>query len=147
MFTSCSTLGLCSLFSFAKYLELLIWSPLISSLFLCEHITSPSPLSPQAGESPLSGSRFNILRHFAYKRRILTFALTAVHNDIYELRLPKLQIISGSMPKEEKIISDAKRKQEGEEERLTLGNQIDDWWQGIKVRLDKLVRQIYSVWS
>lgn len=71
--------------------------------------------------------------------------LTPIHNDIYELRLPKFQIISGSMPKEERNLSEARKKQEGEEERLTLGTEIDVWWQEVKVRLDKLVRRLLSV--
>ena len=88
----------------------------------------------------MSGSRFNILRHFAYKRRVVTFALTAIHDDIYELRLPKFQVISGSMAKEERYLCEARKKAEGEEERLALGAEIDVWWREIKVRLDKLVR-------
>jgi 1-phosphatidylinositol-3-phosphate 5-kinase len=85
-------------------------------------------------------SRFHILRHFAYKRRIITLALTAVQKDIYELRLPKFQVISGSMPREERNLFEETRKREGDDERRGLESEIDAWWLEIKGRLDKLVR-------
>ncbi|KAF8584543.1 hypothetical protein K439DRAFT_1633470 [Ramaria rubella] len=126
------------LFSFAKYLELLIWSPILSSLSLCDHISSPTPRTPLAGDRPLSGSRFHILRHFAHKGHILTLTLTSLHDELYDVRLPKLQIISGSIPKEEKHLSDAKKRQENEEERQALETEMSDWWHEIKIKLDKL---------
>ena len=128
------------MFSFAKFLELLIWSPTLASLSLCEHTPS---ISLGTGDHSPSDSRFRILRHFSHKGRVLTFSLTPVHS-VFEIRLPKLQILSGSAPMEEKQLLEAKKQLEGEEERQALSTEIDGWWKGIKNRLDKLVSRALS---
>ncbi|KIK63065.1 hypothetical protein GYMLUDRAFT_41376 [Collybiopsis luxurians FD-317 M1] len=97
------------LFSFAKYLELLIYSPLICVLSpkLCEHI--PSSLSANLSSQSLPPERFNIVRHFATvslneqsggvgagagtipKEYTVSFKTEPIE-DIFELRVPRLQI-------------------------------------------------------
>ncbi|KAJ7172306.1 hypothetical protein C8R46DRAFT_1085479 [Mycena filopes] len=127
------------LFSFAKFLEVLIYSPAVCTLTpaLCEH-TSPSPprppISPTARSTATSSgstyttsttstsstttynpnknakptpvdppqlptSRFNIVRHFAVVRKdkrepghTVSFRISAIEDDIFELRVPRLQI-------------------------------------------------------
>ncbi|KAF5391679.1 hypothetical protein D9757_002352 [Collybiopsis confluens] len=102
------------LFSFAKYLELLIYSPLFCKLSsrLCEH-TSPSSSSPSSSSNALKGNlpseRFNIVRHFSAvscneqrggvgagavtisKEYSVSFKIDPVE-DIFEVRVPRLQI-------------------------------------------------------
>ncbi|KAH7868609.1 uncharacterized protein C8R40DRAFT_814762 [Lentinula edodes] len=106
------------LFSFAKYLELLIYSPLLCKLSprLCEH-TDPSSTSSSSTSSTRSISsnlppqRFNIIRHFSAsssendeggssgvssndgnrREYTVSFKIDPV-KDIFELRVPRLQI-------------------------------------------------------
>ncbi|KAJ3784336.1 hypothetical protein GGU10DRAFT_388377 [Lentinula aff. detonsa] len=100
------------LYSFAKYLELLIYSPLLCNLSpkLCEH-TDPSSDPPASTSSTSSNSarpvlppqRFNIVRHFStssinnrvvgssHKEYTVSFKIDPVE-DIFELRVPRLQI-------------------------------------------------------
>ncbi|KIJ54686.1 hypothetical protein M422DRAFT_24592 [Sphaerobolus stellatus SS14] len=124
------------LYSFAKFLELLLWSSVMLSLSLCDHITSSSP-STTSGY-PISDSRFNVLRHFAYKGRILTFTLKSIIMNIYEIQFPRLQIISSSVLKEEKPVIEGRKRKEGEEEKHALGIEIEEWWSGLQGRVDKL---------
>ncbi|KAJ4465387.1 hypothetical protein C8J55DRAFT_566317 [Lentinula edodes] len=106
------------LFSFAKYLELLIYSPLLCKLSprLREHTDpsstpSSSTTSTRSVSSNLPLQRFNIIRHFSAsssdnnkggssgvssidgirREYTVTFKIDPV-KDIFELRVPRLQI-------------------------------------------------------
>ena len=86
----------CSLFSFAKFLELLVYSPGIHNLSpqLCEHTTLPEkPWSP--ADTPIPRARFDIIRRFSHKGRIVTMTLTDVR-DVFEVHVPRLQILRRS---------------------------------------------------
>lgn len=133
-----------SLTSFAKYLELLIYSPAIHALQppLCEHTALPGkPWSP--ADLPVPRARFNILRRFSHKGRIVTLTLTEV-KDIFEVKVPRLQILrrKGADKKP------AKGSPEGlgppsalpSEERRALRREILRWWQGLSEHMDQLVR-------
>ncbi|KAJ3730406.1 hypothetical protein C8R42DRAFT_6170 [Lentinula raphanica] len=101
--------------SFAKFLELLIYSPLLCKLEprLCEHTDSPSTSSSSTSSGTgiptklaLPPQRFNILRHFStfpvisgisdtsgdrHVEYTVSFKLAPIE-DIFELRVPRLQI-------------------------------------------------------
>ncbi|KAF8509764.1 hypothetical protein BU17DRAFT_55907 [Hysterangium stoloniferum] len=124
------------LYSFAKFLELLIWSPIMCTTSLCEHTASSLPVS-QPGNL-LSSSRYNILRHFRRNGRTMTFTVESVEKCVYELRFPELQIISSSAPRDEKYLSDVRKKREDGEERIKIATEIEGWWNGIKEHIDKL---------
>ena len=141
-----------SLLSYAKFLECLIYSPAICMLSppLCEH-TSPPPRPWPAADTPLPLSRLNIVRHFACAGRAVTFSLSVIE-DIFEFRVPKLQILkprgsdkSGAAsihPKEESAATQAG----GEEEKKTLRREIKAWWEGVADHMDKLVSQLGPLW-
>lgn len=138
-----------SLFSFAKFLELLLYSPTICNLSppLCEHTTpAPFALSPSThNSSSLPTSRLNIVRHFASRSHAVSFSLSTIE-DIFELRVPRLQIIRGngdrsarnSMTKDDRTAND--KAGAADEEKKTLRREIKVWWEGIADRMDKLVR-------
>lgn len=126
-----------SLYSFAKFLELLLWSPILFSLSLCEHV---SPTS-------ISESRLQTLWHFTYKSYKYTFTLESIANSLYEVRFPRLQIISSVVLKEEKHLYESKRKRYEDQERQELNAEIENWWQGLKSRLDKLVGYSAFFWE
>lgn len=97
----------CSLLSFGKFLELLIYSPSLSTLkpTICKHTTSlPQPLQDSsrptvpsstaaaaANDNNLPTSRLNIVRHFAMQERTVMFSLAPV-DYVFEIRVPRLQI-------------------------------------------------------
>ena len=70
-----------SLFSLAKFLELLIYSPSLSSLdpSLCSHTAS---------------SKHDIVRHFAHSGWTLAFETSEVR-DVYEVKVPKVRMLRG----------------------------------------------------
>lgn len=134
-----------SLVSFAKFLELLCYSPAICTVTptLCEHTTPPSRLP----DFQLPKSRLEIIRNFSFQSHIVTVELSSV-DDILDLRLPRLQILrnndssigsnmtSGSSAISECAgISDAS----AEEEKKALKREIKSWWQGVSEHIDKLV--------
>lgn len=152
---------------------------------LCEH-TTPSPPPPNPSQHPPSSSsstspsashpttqphphvpesRLNIIRHFSVQHATVSFSLSIV-DDIFELRVPRLQINGGSeLERErgermEKIASSAdhhpngttKGKEGGmntgggdidvdaaEEDKKVLRREIKRWWEGITDHMDKLV--------
>ncbi|KAJ3508125.1 hypothetical protein NLJ89_g5924 [Agrocybe chaxingu] len=126
------------LFSFAKYLELLIHSPMICTLHppLCEHTTPPST------SITLPPSRFNIIRHFSTASTDITFALSTIE-DIFEIRAPRLQITRG-VEKPTPPQSSAGRKQEDSEseeepnQKKILRKEIKKWWEGVADHIDKI---------
>ncbi|KAF8797636.1 hypothetical protein BYT27DRAFT_7265512 [Phlegmacium glaucopus] len=124
------------LFSFAKFLELLVYSPTICTLkaFLCDHTTPPHQVSPD-----LPAARLNIIRHFTTASRDVSFALSTTE-DIFELKVPRLQIRRGtekaSVPqtlKEERAEDEASQKKE-------LRREIKKWWEGVADHIDKIER-------
>lgn len=133
-----------SLSSFAKYLELLIYSPAIHALRppLCEHTAfPPKPWGP--ADMPIPQARFNILRRFSYKGRIVTLTLSEV-KDVFEVRVPRLQILRRKAA--EKKSADAPRDDSKgltppSEERRTLRREMLRWWQGLSEHMDQLVRE------
>ena len=147
-----------SLLSFAKFLELLIYSPTLCALKppLCAH-TSPSPsLKP----SPLlPKERMNIVRHFSVvaspspsalqgedgdKDREVSFTLSAV-DYIFELRVPRLQMTSQrerekcSLSLEAVPGGEDKDKGDRDGEKKELRREIKRWWEGVADHMDTLV--------
>lgn len=142
-----------SLFSFAKFLELLCYSPAIYQLTpeICEHTCPPAPApgSPSHLNSDPTNItqlkwRLDILRHFAYQSHTVSVKLSAVE-DIFELRVPKLQIVrtGGSLDggSEKPTESHSKPGEDGkaDDEKKALRREIKEWWQGVAEHMDKLV--------
>ncbi|KAA1470932.1 hypothetical protein DENSPDRAFT_798498 [Dentipellis sp. KUC8613] len=139
------------LISFAKFLELLVYSPAICTLSqsLCSH-TTPPPKSWTGPDSPLPQSRLNIVRHFSTKSHTISLSLSLIQ-DVFELRVPRLQFCRGGSEKagekeKERGVSPTqlaveRKSVEGEEEKRALRKEIKDWWQGIAEHLDKLEMQ------
>ncbi|EPQ53029.1 hypothetical protein GLOTRDRAFT_139979 [Gloeophyllum trabeum ATCC 11539] len=121
------------LLSFAKFLELLVYSPLICSPSpqICEHTTSPT-----ISES-LPESRLNIVRHFSYRSHVVSFSLSLIE-EIYEVRLPRLQIIKGHGEKDDRRSIEPTRQGSLDEEKKTLRKEIKGWWQDVSDHMDKL---------
>ncbi|KAJ6550877.1 hypothetical protein DFH09DRAFT_1319739 [Mycena vulgaris] len=154
------------LFSYAKFLELLVYSPAICTLTpgLCAHTAiDPATAAGPAEAPPLPPSRLNIVRHFATRGCTVSFALTAVEGDVYELRVPRVQIAArrgarASMGKEEEaaaaaaasmrssvakddsesVASGSAAKKDGEEEKRALRREIRAWWEGVTDHVDQL---------
>ncbi|KAF7331238.1 hypothetical protein MKEN_00000700 [Mycena kentingensis (nom. inval.)] len=175
------------LFSFGKFLEVLVYSPSVANVALCEH-TNPAPPSkhsaisnrtvssastdstltptsstttpPSAASSstptqsrvtaasnsssktvvpPLPASRLNIVRHYAAHGHILSFSLTEVE-DIFELRVPRLQITRRAAEKVGKgpDASIGRVPAPVEEEKKLLRKEIKAWWESVTDHMDKL---------
>lgn len=132
--------GIFSLYSFAKFLEQLIYSPIICSITpsICEH-TSPS--SDPENASSLPSNRLNIVRHFSHRARIVSFAVSEVP-DIFELRVPKLQIIRDHVAEKSTGSSSDESHDsvsDGDDEKKVLRREIKAWWQGVAEHIDGLV--------
>ncbi|THH14287.1 hypothetical protein EW146_g6020, partial [Bondarzewia mesenterica] len=130
------------LFSFAKFLELLVYSRTICTLTpsLCPHTTPPP--QPWTGlDYPLPQSRLNIIRHFSYKSHTVSFTVSTIE-DIFELRVPRLQItrsnVANKRTEKAQEKQDSIQHSEGEEEKRDLRKEINNWWQRIAEHLDKL---------
>ncbi|KAI0631410.1 hypothetical protein C8Q77DRAFT_1218908 [Trametes polyzona] len=129
------------LFSFAKYLELLIYSPAIHTLQppLCEHTTlPPKPWGP--ADLPVPQVRLNILRRFSHKGRIVTFTLSEV-KDIFEVRVPRLQILrrKGGDKKPVNVQQELSQSPSSSpDEKRMLRREIMRWWQGLSDHMDQL---------
>ena len=129
-----------SLLSFAKYLELLIYSTAIHSSSICEHTTTQPP-----SESDPSGTRFrfNFLRHFSTDTCNTTFSL-AEERDIFQLHLPRLQICrTGDKISHPMCLDNCQGASQEEEERAVLRRQIRAYWEAVSDHLDKIVRGWY----
>ncbi|KAI0710732.1 hypothetical protein C8Q76DRAFT_678336 [Earliella scabrosa] len=130
------------MFSFAKYLELLIYSPAIHHLqpSLCEHTAFPA--KPWSGlNSPIPQTRFNIIRRFSYKGRTATLTLAEI-KEVFEVRVPRLQILRRKADK--KPASDGPEQKSakvasppGDAHRV-LRREIMKWWQGLSEHMDVL---------
>ncbi|KAG8898774.1 hypothetical protein FRB99_007174 [Tulasnella sp. 403] len=104
-------------YSLAKYLELIIYSPSFASLTptICEHTSKlPDPTPPRDHPTssaygqdttassntrlplfrkyPLPSNRFTIQRHFQYHAFVFTFTLSPIDSDIFEVKVPRIQI-------------------------------------------------------
>ena len=136
------TVRLASLFSYAKFLEVLIYSPVICALSpaLCEH-TSPPPRPWSPADMPLPRSRFNIIRHFSYQSSVVSFTLSPI-DDIFELRVPRLQVIRGSGNLERRASSSRLDRLSGlnlDEDKKTLRREMVAWWSGLSDHMDRIV--------
>ncbi|KAJ3812441.1 hypothetical protein F5876DRAFT_37385 [Lentinula aff. lateritia] len=144
------------LFSFAKYLEVLIYSPLLCKLSprLCEHTdpsstTSSSTSSTRSISSNLPPQRFNIIRHFsASSEYTVSFKIDPV-KDIFELRMPRLQISNRRVQEGDSdtlgFVSTLSHKGEMEhhaskedEQKKKLRREIKAWWEGVADHMDLL---------
>lgn len=142
-----------SLFSFGKYLELLLYSPTLCSLSprLCDHTTPPPhPWSPE--NSPPS-SRFNIIRVFELGKCEIKFR-TSLAPAMFDLRIPPLQILRGRLSEsalskvakfgKRKSTSSKKSSSDSDEDKKALRKEIKRYWQGVSDHLDKLVKTVYA---
>ncbi|EIN06853.1 hypothetical protein PUNSTDRAFT_136681 [Punctularia strigosozonata HHB-11173 SS5] len=147
------------LMAFGKFLELLVYSPAICALHppLCEHTTPASTAtSPSASASTstlanaenvdLPPSRLDIIRHFACKGRTVTFSLSTI-DDVFEIRVPRLQIVRGAGEKPEadgRAAEERERERDkvGDEARGVLRQEIGAWWKGMAEQMDILEDQI-----
>ena len=117
--------------SFAKYLELLIYSPTLCQIepSICEHTSG-------------FASRFNIQRHFTTVKGSVVFS-TAPVEDVFELRVPRIQIrtdpeehakVATEATEDSKYVDD-----DVEGEKKALRREIKQWWEGVSDHVDKLV--------
>lgn len=126
------------LFSFGKFLEVLVYSPKVPTISpaLCEH-TKPSADS----RGKLPESRFNIIRHFSTSKGTVSFSLSSIE-DIFELRVPRLQVHKG-LEKVQRPGTDSSQatSESGavEDEKRILRKEIREWWEGVADHIDSLV--------
>ncbi|KAF8264840.1 hypothetical protein EI94DRAFT_1779477 [Lactarius quietus] len=120
------------LFSFAKFLELLLYSPTICNLShtLCTH-TSPSSASPS-----LPASRFNIIRHFSHKSFRVSFTLSPI-DDIFDILMPRLQFTKGGWVDKPPQVT-APNPAVDDLDKKELRQEVKHWWQAIADHLDKV---------
>ncbi|TFK51229.1 hypothetical protein OE88DRAFT_1799856 [Heliocybe sulcata] len=121
------------LLSFAKFLELLVYSPSVCTPYpaICQHTTPP----PETLGLP--ASRLNIVRHFSHRSHMVTFSLSLTE-DIYEVRLPRLQIVKSHGEKEDRRSIEAARKSTMDDEKKALRKEIMGWWQDVGEHMDRL---------
>ncbi|KAI0643396.1 hypothetical protein C8Q79DRAFT_1074629 [Trametes meyenii] len=137
------------LFSFAKYLELLVYSPAIHVLDRapCEHTTVP-PKPWSIADSPIPRARFNVLRRFSFQGRSVTLTMSEV-NDLFEVRVPRLQILRRKGI--EKKASEGPQRKNSKaslglpgDDRRVLRREIMRWWQGLSDHMDHLEDQFVT---
>ncbi|KAF8151494.1 hypothetical protein B0H34DRAFT_131326 [Crassisporium funariophilum] len=132
------------LHSFAKFLELLIYSPALCTLTpsLCEHTTPPT-----GPWSTLPVSRLNIVRHFSTASSDVSFALSTIE-DIFELRVPRLQITRGVEKSSPPPTSAGSKEERTPLEELAskriLRREIKKWWEGVADHVDKIEKALNS---
>ena len=130
------------MFSFAKYIELLIYSPAIHTLDppICEHTTMPKKPWVRE-ESPIPRVRFNIIRRFSYKGCTVTLTMDEVR-DVLQVRVPRLQILRRKERKAADSADHATAKSPsgapGDAHRV-LRREIMKWWQGLAEHMDQVV--------
>ncbi|KNZ81184.1 1-phosphatidylinositol-3-phosphate 5-kinase FAB1 [Termitomyces sp. J132] len=138
-----------NLLSFGKFIELLIYSPVLKR-------GEPSPATCACSSTSAS---FNLQRHFGVSvdgsrqknegkhRHVVSFECSKI-DDIYELHVPRLQILSGlgSVSHVSKAESGGTEdKGEGEErERRELRREIRKWWEGVAGYLDNLLEAFFA---
>jgi 1-phosphatidylinositol-3-phosphate 5-kinase len=126
-----------SLFSFAKFLELLLYSSALhhTNSPLCEHTSPPGP------EDSLPTSRFNVIRHFSLQSCIISVSLSEV--DVFEIQSPRLQILRSGERGSSDVVppaTESKTEANHDGERRVLRHEIKSFWEGVSDHLDKLVR-------
>ena len=106
----------------------------------CGHTKAP----PSDVEESVPRSRLALVRRFAYRNHVVSFSVSQIH-DLFELRLPRLQITRGpnhsamsSVPSGSAISSASGREMHSEEKRVQW-KEIKSWWQSIADHLDMLV--------
>jgi 1-phosphatidylinositol-3-phosphate 5-kinase len=137
-------IAMLSLMSFAKFMELLVYSPSLSFISppLCEH-TSPPPRPWQSPDMPLPRSRLNIVRHFAYAGHVMSISLRQIEN-LYEVRVPRLQILRSRFEKQEdseavtETASDIQSRVAADDHRRALRREIMQFWQSLSEQMDTL---------
>ncbi|KDQ52492.1 hypothetical protein JAAARDRAFT_184041 [Jaapia argillacea MUCL 33604] len=126
------------LLSFAKFLEILVYSPLACTITppICEHTSVPPRTSHDV---PLPRCRLDIVRHFSFKSHQISFTLSAVE-DIFEIRVPRLQILRSHGTPKQSVHSSLEHFDDDEphEEKRTLRREIRDWWLSVAEHMDKL---------
>ncbi|KAI0738229.1 hypothetical protein C8Q80DRAFT_1292532 [Daedaleopsis nitida] len=129
------------MFSFAKYLELLVYSTAIHNLnpSLCEHTAFPA--KPWSGSnSPIPQSRFNIIRRFSHQGFSVTLTLAEI-KEVFEVRVPRLQILKRRAEKKPQDSAEQKVSKfaipPGDAHRA-LRREIMKWWQGMSEHMDQL---------
>jgi 1-phosphatidylinositol-3-phosphate 5-kinase len=129
-------IGKCSLLSFAKFLELLIYSTHLISITpsLCEHATPP-PRPWSKLDTPLPRSRLNIIRHFSINGLTVSISLRPV-DDIYEVRVPRLQV--QRIGKTGEIEETSQSQKMIEADRRALRREIMQFWQVLSEHIDTL---------
>jgi 1-phosphatidylinositol-3-phosphate 5-kinase len=80
-----------------------------------------------------------MVRFFGYGRRWVSFSLSRV-DDVFELRVPRLQVVRSGMVEHSGRSVDDKTLAEDDEAKKTLRREIRAWWQGVAEHLDRLVR-------
>lgn len=130
------------MFSFAKYLELLVYSPAIHNLnpSLCQHTVFPA--KPWSGSnSPVPQARFNIIRRFSHQGCTVTLTLAEI-KEVFEVRVPRLQILKRRAEKKPQDSAEQKVSKSatppGDAHRA-LRREIMKWWQGMSEHMDQLV--------
>ncbi|KAF9011094.1 hypothetical protein BDQ17DRAFT_1298485 [Cyathus striatus] len=144
------------LLSYAKFLELIIYSPqfCFASPAICEHTTPP----PKPGlqrycmrrnfvvlegfvEVPNSQEGGQVDKEKRRKQTTITFTLSPME-DIFELRVPRLQILRGgervSRSSSLTRVNKCKEEPDGEDEKDVLRREIRLWWEGMAGHIDKL---------
>ena len=113
---------------------------------LCEH-TTPPPKPWSAFPFLLPPSRLNIVRHFSYKGKIVSFRLSAIE-DIFHLRGPRLQIVKDKeVEKEGEVVAprsystadEADVEKQSDAEKRLLRREIKSWWESVADHMDMLV--------
>ncbi|KAF8621435.1 hypothetical protein AX15_007794 [Amanita polypyramis BW_CC] len=124
------------LLSFAKYLELLIYSFAIHSSPICEHTTPGTDSQSDASKFAI---RFNFVRHFATDTCDVAFSLSE-EQDIFELHLPRLQMYGSGERASHPMCPDncQDRKSQLEEAQTVLRRQIKSFFETVSDYLDKI---------
>ncbi|KAH9475049.1 1-phosphatidylinositol 3-phosphate 5-kinase FAB1 [Psilocybe cubensis] len=130
------------LISYAKFLELIIYSPSIHVLTppLCDH-TNPS----SGPSNSLHPSRFNIIRHFSTPLGQISLSLSKIE-DIFEFRVPRLQITRGterSSPTPTRYDSKPEPETTVDKKKF-LRKEIKRWWEGVADHIDKIEKVLNS---
>lgn len=108
---------------------------MIRSLSLCSHVPDDN-LWKHSGQIDARDVPYNVIYHFLYNGYTLSLSLRSIHANIFELQLPRLQLVSASSLKEVRISA---KNECNQEEKETLRTQIEHWWRGIYMRIDRLV--------
>ncbi|PFH47220.1 hypothetical protein AMATHDRAFT_68153 [Amanita thiersii Skay4041] len=130
------------LLSFAKFLELIVYSPSFHYLTptICEHTAR---ISGSPSSTP-SSTRCNVIRHFATSTCVVVFSQLEV-KDVYELQLPRLQMSrSGEKPIHPLSEEGNNSEEQYDEDRSVLRRQIKTWWESVSDHLDKIESALSS---